>query len=456
MSADWLALIVQDLPLEWALGSLEPGPRGLIVVSSGARPQVLSADAIARDAGVHPGLSQQAALSLSGGLDIAVYAQAQGEALMRSIGSALFRFSPKQWRVQPAELLIEIEGSARLFGGSDALQSAILATVHRLGVRITSATATAPYAALVLARSGMADLAQAPVQALGLGRAEISALERIGLKNIQALRALPRAELARRIDPQVVAALDLLNGGVDPGWVALKQPEQIQTRLDLAHPAHQFDALQFALKRACEQIATALNSRQLGALALVLRLRHEGQKSSDYRLSFSTPQGDSSQLMAALKLKLADSVLRAEVLAIALIAAQTGALAPQTGDLFARADHAKSERAPVLDRLRARLGDAAVQQPALSADHRLRVSHRLLAGEPPAGPRPLLLSARPERIAIESVERVLGPERIESGWWDGFDQARDYWVAKRADGTLLLIWQDLRAPECWWVEGYFD
>jgi protein ImuB len=37
-----------------------------------------------------------------------------------------------------------------------------------------------------------------------------------------------------------------------------------------------------------------------------------------------------------------------------------------------------------------------------------------------------------------------GPERIETGWWDGGDCRRDYFVAETPDGEIAWIYRDHR------------
>jgi protein ImuB len=50
---------------------------------------------------------------------------------------------------------------------------------------------------------------------------------------------------------------------------------------------------------------------------------------------------------------------------------------------------------------------------------------------------------------------VSGPERIESGWWDGLEVARDYYVAATADGARWWIFRECAAPRCWFLHGCF-
>ena len=65
--------------------------------------------------------------------------------------------------------------------------------------------------------------------------------------------------------------------------------------------------------------------------------------------------------------------------------------------------------------------------------------------------RPCTLLLQPRRI--EPPARLLsGPERIESGWWDGGDATRDYYVAGAEDGARLWVFHDL-AEGGWYLQG---
>ncbi len=48
-----------------------------------------------------------------------------------------------------------------------------------------------------------------------------------------------------------------------------------------------------------------------------------------------------------------------------------------------------------------------------------------------------------------------GPERIESGWWDGNDIARDYFEALHPSGACYWIYRELRERRDWYLHGVF-
>ena len=51
---------------------------------------------------------------------------------------------------------------------------------------------------------------------------------------------------------------------------------------------------------------------------------------------------------------------------------------------------------------------------------------------------------------------LAGPERIESGWWDGADARRDYFVAIDGQGAWLWIFRDSGSQGGWFLHGLFS
>jgi protein ImuB len=74
---------------------------------------------------------------------------------------------------------------------------------------------------------------------------------------------------------------------------------------------------------------------------------------------------------------------------------------------------------------------------------------------------PLPLPERHSRplLAGRPLQLLAGPERIESGWWDGALAARDYFIASDEDGALVWIWRErlplTDAGEGWFLQGRF-
>ena len=47
------------------------------------------------------------------------------------------------------------------------------------------------------------------------------------------------------------------------------------------------------------------------------------------------------------------------------------------------------------------------------------------------------------------------PERIETGWWDGGEVARDYYTAIDGHGVRLWVFRERAAPHGWFLHGVF-
>jgi protein ImuB len=72
--------------------------------------------------------------------------------------------------------------------------------------------------------------------------------------------------------------------------------------------------------------------------------------------------------------------------------------------------------------------------------------------------RPLWLLHEPYALptgpAGASLQLESGPERIESGWWDGHDVGRDYFVGRNERGEALWLYRDREGG--WFVHGVFS
>jgi len=117
------------------------------------------------------------------------------------------QFTPKVSLEPPRELLMEVAGSLRRFGGSQGLLEKLLAGLAATGFEAAHAAAPTARAALWLARGGRRVLEEVPVEA-ACGEEALELLRGIGVRNLGELLALPREGLARRCGQALVDDLD--------------------------------------------------------------------------------------------------------------------------------------------------------------------------------------------------------------------------------------------------------
>jgi hypothetical protein len=120
-----------------------------------------------------------------------------------------------------------------------------------------------------------------------------------------------------------------------------------------------------------------------------------------------------------------------------------------------RADHrperAGGESTLPIDKLRA---NGPFDKPVLSNVEGLRANGSVVQ---PFPIRPLWLLSSPQPLGTDPIAAEIrlesGPERIETGWWDGFEVGRDYFVGRNARGEALWLYRE-RGGE-WFVHGVF-
>ena len=402
------------------------------------------------------------------------------EALLRRLAQHAQRFTSFVSLEPPAALLLEIRGSLRLFGPPAALHARIDDGWEALGVRAQSAAAPAPLAALWLARAGeraliedpatlAGRLAHLPLACTAWEPKRLALLRALGVRRIGELLRLPRAGLARRFGPAVLPEIDAALARTPAPRRAFVVRERLRERCDFETEIAEVGALERALEPLLERCVRFLRERQAGVQSLELRLRHRALPATRLQLGFAGVTGDPRRLRDVFAERLSRLALAAPVRAAALFSGPLQLLSA-----------GRDGAAPLIERLRARLGESAVYGICRIAEHRPEAAWRrvhelpgcfasapgLSAHETAADDervsRPVWLLREPVCLAADETGAPprddwcleQGPERIESGWWDGLGIARDYYVARHAEGARLWVFQE-RHSKHWYLHGVF-
>ena len=65
----------------------------------------------------------------------------------------------------------------------------------------------------------------------------------------------------------------------------------------------------------------------------------------------------------------------------------------------------------------------------------------------PMAPRPTWLLSQPVPLRGHGLQLQAGPERVESGWWDGGDVRRDYYVVATGEGQRAWAFRPAGSTE---------
>lgn len=510
----------------WAKGS-DCGPDDPVVLTvEGAHGPIIHAvTKAASTRGARAGARLTDARALDPALVAVAGDPAGDEALLQRLAKWAQRWSPLVEVDGPDSLRLDVTGVAHLFGGEAALTQDVSDRFAMIGLTARVAIAPTAAAAWALARfnpspqrgedrvrgldldeyaqtpsprsapqsrplpAGERDLAPLPVSALRLDPDTVRTLERLGLKTIGALAALPRLALARRFRgaEDVVDALDRAFGRKPEPLTALADDPPPRAMLKLEEPAIHVEAAPQALERLIRKLVAELEERHLGARGLSLHgFRVDGSVAT-----VSVATAIASREPKHLARLLADKAAALDpgfgFDAFALVADWTESLGAAQESLVEEPSGTR-DLARLVDRLTVKLGVRAVRKPQPFESH---LPERVSGWRPaleksdpielPSAHRPQRLLDRPEAIAVvyatpegvprrfvwrrsvHDIARVEGPERIAPEWWRERSTARlrDYYRVEDQAGRRYWIYReglfgDGRggAPE-WYLHGLF-
>ncbi len=462
------------------------------------------------------------------------------------------RFSPWVAEEPPESLALDLTGCARLFGGEEALAGQIEAEVAALGMSLrfgladtlggawalarfsggagggpefagdaidqeTRATRsrarkrrwerggapplaaeTARAAAVRIAPPGTlrAHLAPLPVAALRLAPDEVAALGALGLRRVGDLAGMPRAQLARRVGPNVARRLDQALGAA-PEPVSPVRPEPVfALRLTLPEPIGLEADVLAGIDRLLPPLCDRLRAEGQGARRVRLSLVRVdgGAEIREVGLARPADRPEAIRGLLALRLGEIDAGFGFEAIRLEATAVEPRPALQHRGQLDATRDAAarrggaaaESEAlADLLSRIGARLGLEALTRAHPAESHiPEKTATTLAAGfsapagtwPPPPALRPIVIfppepvtaqddGTPPRRFTWRRRSRLcaaaFGPERIAPEWWLD-DPAwrsgpRDYWRVETDAGERLWLFE-ARGGETapgWFAQGIF-
>lgn len=415
---------------------------------------------------------------------------------LHGLATWALQFTPRVATVDEA-VVMEVQASARLFGGKRVLRQRVAEDAPGLGI---AAVAWAPtsLAALALARAGLedgcreplADLLDAlPIETLSAVRPHHGTLAQLGCKTLGDLRKLPRGGVSRRFDKHLLSGLDQAYGTRPEGHAWVELPETFHARLELMSRVELAPAMLFGARRLLLQMCGWLAARHCGTTAYTLRWSHDSMRSKtageggELTIRTAQPSREIEHLCRLLAENLAKIQLLAPAGGLELVAVDVQALEETSASLLPDPITQGESLHLVLERIAARLGPERVLRPVLDEDHRLEwMQHWQPAPQPLPRkgaravdmPQPTFVFAEPLRLATKAhkpmyqgmLQLLTGPHRVEGGWWhrvaddagqQGLNVQRDYWVALSEHAGVLWIYQERLASDqsAWYLHGTF-
>ena len=485
----------QTAPSQEATEPTNPEPATVILEEN----RVSLANAAAEAEGIVLGCSLATAHSISP--EIAYFARDKAREFNRldALGQCLYRFSSMVSLEAPDCILIEIQGSLRLWQGKERLVMEAIQLCEEMGHQCVARLAHTPQAAVALARANATQLHNVPLHSIGLSHHDIKErviehLANMGIYTLGQLIALPKASLGKRFGQSLVRYLRRLEGDLVEPRNGIQPSNNFAQQLHLLKPImNKTVLLQGPMPYLAQQLQHWLIARQLACVSLEWQFAPFRGNGISVEVGFAGGKQRQGDFMRLSHLQLENIKLPGEVLSIGLKAKVIAPLQAINSDLFGSTESATGLVTELVDELTARLGPNTCRsiqpvqkytpekawqqdssqpqlrpqsqpqlQPQLQkAQSRQRKSgvkrsvkssahkteQHLIANPELMGKRPLWLFSPPRQIAFAELELLQGPERIQSNFHLEPKQStifRDYYIAKHKHGSLC--WAFTESP----------
>lgn len=471
----WLCLRLSELAVECLP---QHRPQALAVVQ---KQRIYALNAQASLLGLEPGMDLASARALAGDAAVQMLPR-EPEAEQQALDSLCcwaYGVTPHLYQFRGDCLMLEIGGSLRLFGGTDAILRHCLQGLARRGYHADYAVAESALAAWALSftedhgvsgnqRPLRERLATLPLILLEPLHKQFTALQNSGLHTLGELLALSPAALARRCGDEFGQLLRYLSGEVSDPPVHFAPPSCFTDNYPLGYPVTNQEELRPAIDQLLQSLESYLRQRQLQTRLLRWRFYGIG----DYRETLevrATEAGITRHDWCRLtQLRLESYPFSDEVERVQLQVTQLEDAQTISGNLF-RAAGQSSSPSQLVDLLSTRLGSQAVSSLSCRDAHLPEQSSTTVAPgtqgisvTPAAAQRPFWLLSAPEQLRCDRetlyfwgqrLELIHGPERIEDEWWNE-GTSRDYFVAKNASEERFWVFHE-RRQQRWYMQGFF-
>lgn len=287
----------------------------------------------------------------------------------------------------------------------------------------------------------------------------INSLEKVGVKTFADLLSLSLPELAKRFNLDVVNYIGRLTGHLQHPINFHIPPEHFEQYLELFFEVSNLAYIEKPILKLYHLLEKYLRKKDQLASELVI-IFHQ-RDADDFEISVTAAQGEykADTWLKLTRLTLESVKLAAPVIGLTLKTKRLISKYAQRQDLF-QGSQGNLSAQELTSVLTAKLGNDRVKGVSLVEDARPEIANQLCTPytqphhQKPAGKlRPSILLPIPVPLQ-EKVTLVPNPERIVTGWWDGNQAIRDYFVGRSYDGRWLWLFRDNQ--KCWFIHGVFS
>nr|WP_321281546.1 DNA polymerase Y family protein [uncultured Vibrio sp.] len=463
----WIYLHFPRLQLDTLFGDTQEQP---VVIVENQRCCIIQYNDIAEQQGIKLNMGLGSAASLCRDLQVHPDNPTTERKKLQEVAQWLYLITSDVVLMPNQGLLLRATPMLSLYEGLDNYWHKVSTHLTTLKLSVQFGCGFSPFAAKLMALSGsnqliedkasiQQSLSSLPLTLTDLSTVTVDKLQRVGVSTLQDLLELPLQDIARRFDIDLVNYVGRLTGQFKHPVDFYHPTESFQVYLELLFELENVQWIERPLVKLLRQLETFLKLRDKVAFELRLIL-HQRDKQEQH-LQLTSAQGDYLchrwQQLASLSLE--SLTLNGPVIGLTLQVIRQGEPVSSTCDLFA-GQKGQMDALELLSLLQAKLGKRSVLKPEIACDPRPEKACQYRPADEPdvtiTSTPPLLRPAMqlPTPVPLqEQISLVHGPERIVSGWWDGDEIMRDYYIAHTRQGRWLWVFRDQHKH--WFLHGFF-
>ena len=512
----WIALYLPELPLQIAERAQLANSRHFapLVISTGAdnRPVVYAANRAALELGIQIGMTIASSRALINDLHIEPRQLDNEISTVHNFASWACQFTPSISIQAHEGILMEISATLMMHDGLSVLLGKLRRGSHELGYHVSCGVAPTPQAAWLFSKARHygypvracmaltdieARLTDLPLALLDWPHEVLSKLSGLGIVRVGDCLRLPSEGFAKRFGPERWADLQRIIGRLPDPRAYFVMPETYSARTEFGFEVNDAMALLFPLKRLLIEMEGFLRARGSGvqSFRLVLTLSHKVPVT--IIVGLAQPERNAERLLSLARERLSQAQLSSTVIAIAVEVERLLPFIEASKSWLPDSQVQSDGWIQLIDKLTARLGNDRVYRLRTVEDHRpeqswqssnamdaqasiktgarkhatksqskIHATHKAAAAANDAGlnrPRPLFLLPTPRKLMLDRgvplchgrIDIIAGPERIETGWWDGQPALRDYYVGRNPHNETMWLYRNLHDLNSWHLHGYF-
>jgi protein ImuB len=489
-----------------------------LIISSGPehRPVVYMANRAAQGQGIQLGMTIASSRALANDLLIMPRQPDSETVAIHNFAGWACQFTPSVSTQAHEGILMEVSTTLMMHDGLSALLGKLRSGTHALGYHVSCGVAPTPLAAWLFAQArhhgypvraclSVADiearLADLPLALLDWPHDVLSKLSGLGIVRFADCLNLPAEGFSKRFGVACWADLQRALGRLPDPRAYFVAPETYRARTEFGFEVNDAMALLFPLKRLLSEMEGFLRGRGAGVQGYNLVLTLSNQVLVTLSVGVAKPERHTERLLSLARERLSQTQLQATVLSMAIEVTQLLPFVESNRSWLPDPEGQSDSWAQLIDKLTARLGAERVYRLQAIDDHRPEqswqsasameahtsgksgrrkktdkqtgkttavstMSHGGRDGPNHDGltrPRPLFLLPVPRKLMLDGnvplchgrVDIIAGPERIETGWWDGNPARRDYYVGRNPHNETMWLYQDLCDLNSWHLHGYF-